>query len=170
MHGGVDPLHFGRRKDAEVELGLILGALEHLGLVELIHGFIDKSRPRRRGVGAELGGETGEGFGESHGRNGSAEGRGVNCTGGVQAAVDWLWRPRARRGGQREVGELQREVRIVGGVVLQLLRPTLQHRLDLAAETLVFLGRIFDAAAGRFVVVEFGEGRPEIEVAGSADF
>ena len=77
LHGGVDPLHFRRREDAEVELGLIVGALEHLGLVELIHGFIDKSRLRRRGVGAELGGETGEGLGESHGRSGSAEGRGA---------------------------------------------------------------------------------------------
>lgn len=170
MHGGVNPLHFGRREDAEVELGLIVGALEHLGLVELIHGFIDKSRPRRRGVGAELGGETGEGLGESHGRNGSAEGRGVNRTGGARAVVDRLWRPGARGGGQREVGQFEREVRIVGGVVLQLLLPTLHHRLDLAAEPLVFFGRVFDAAAGGFVVIKFGEGCPEIEVAGGADF
>lgn len=96
MHGGVDPLHFGRREDAEVQLSLVVSALEHLGLVELVHGFIDKSRPRRRGVGAELGGETGEGFGESHGRKGSAEGRGVNRTGGARAAVDRLGCPGAR--------------------------------------------------------------------------
>lgn len=69
LHGGVDPLHFGRREDAEVELGLIVGALEHLGLVELVHGFIDKSRPGRRGVGAELGGEKVYGFLEAHGPN-----------------------------------------------------------------------------------------------------
>jgi len=169
LHGGVDPLHFRRREDAEVELGLIVGALEHLGLVELIHGFVDKSRPRRRGVGAELGGETGEGLGEGHRRNGSTEGRGVNRTGGARASVDRLWRPGARGRGEGEVGQFEREVRIVGGVVLQLFLPTLHHRLDLAAETLVFLGRVFDAAAGGFVVVKFGEGRPEIEVAGGAD-
>ena len=54
--------------------------------------------------------------------------------------------------------------------MLQLFFPTLHHRLDLAAEALVFLGCVLDAAARGFVVIEFGERRPEIEVTGGADF
>ena len=71
--------------------------------------------------------------------------------------------------GGGEVFADQGEVGVVGGVVGQEVGPAGHNGVDLVLEALLFLGRVFDAAGGGLVVVQLGEGGPDVAVAGGEE-
>src|SRR5690606_20258666 len=61
------------------------------------------------------------------------------------------------------------EVRVVGGIVREQIGPPGHHRLDLPLKTRLLFWRVLDPTRRGFVVVELGERRPDIAIAGTQE-